>query len=258
MSVDSGVISNGPNANFLETMYLRVALPKDYIYRPMMGVRVRESAKKLPFLPFGEDPILGITSINLLEELPEYREKMAQEKKEAEAEALAKAAAQESVNKLGGAHLADITRPSAVNEIMMQEVFLSAQTRTPGGTRLTALARKGTPAPGLGPRSIEVKRVGLKPGWPQPCTPEPSPQSMRASNPRGHRPAHLSRPRSFRHAAPYLAYASRSSAVGCCSLASTPLLAAAMECPAATDCPLPARPRLKLVYLTTPDSARIP
>ena len=63
----TNVLAAGPNANFLETMYLKVNLPKDYIFRPMMGVRVRESAKKLPF--FGDDPILGIQSINLLTKL---------------------------------------------------------------------------------------------------------------------------------------------------------------------------------------------
>ena len=48
-------------------------LPEDaQLYEPMMGVRVRESSRvKLPFL--GSDPVMGISAINLLEEMPAYQ-----------------------------------------------------------------------------------------------------------------------------------------------------------------------------------------
>lgn len=51
----------------------QLKMPKEHIFRPMMGVRVRESGRTFGPISalLGEDPILGITSINLLQE-PEY------------------------------------------------------------------------------------------------------------------------------------------------------------------------------------------
>ncbi|KAL1498830.1 hypothetical protein AB1Y20_014132 [Prymnesium parvum] len=158
---DSNTLSNGPNANFLETMYIRVALPKDYIFRPMMGVRVRESAR--PFGPisglFGEDPILGITSINLLEEMPEYRAEM--EKKNKQAQLDAQKNAEESERKLKQqVKLAQAERPAGVNEVVMPEIFLSAAARSGTRSRGVFGANKGgATKPGMGERNIEEPEV---------------------------------------------------------------------------------------------------
>ena len=43
--------SSGPNANFLEIMYMQVALPEDPHYNPQMGCRVRDTAKVASLLP---------------------------------------------------------------------------------------------------------------------------------------------------------------------------------------------------------------
>ena len=56
--------------------------------------------------------------------------------------------------------------------------------------------------PYLHTRAVSAVWVGFKLTWPYPCKPEPSPQSRWDSNSRGHIPASLSRPRSFRHAQP--------------------------------------------------------
>ena len=82
--VDAGkgappAVRSGPNVNFLEVMYLTVELPEDKVFEPMMGVRVREASRTIPFL--GEDPILGISAINLLLEMPTYQQQLAEEKK---------------------------------------------------------------------------------------------------------------------------------------------------------------------------------
>ena len=45
--------------------------------------------------------------------------------------------------------------------------------------------------------ALQVRRMGFEPTRPQPCKPEPSPQSMWDSYRRGHTPAKLSRPRSL-------------------------------------------------------------
>jgi hypothetical protein len=67
-SVSNGALSQGPNANFLETLYLQVELPDDPRYNPVMGVRVRDSARLLSFLPGASswaDPMCGVCSVPL-------------------------------------------------------------------------------------------------------------------------------------------------------------------------------------------------
>ena len=58
--------SSGPNANFLEIMYMQVALPEDPHYNPQMGCRGRDTAKVASLLPGNSaveaalDPIVGV------------------------------------------------------------------------------------------------------------------------------------------------------------------------------------------------------
>jgi len=157
-SNDSNALSTGPNANFLETMYLRVAMPKDYVFRPMMGVRVRESARKFGPVSglISDDPILGITSINLLEEMPEYVDQMEAEKKLKEEEALREAAEQEKEQQKQGERKAfdPASRPAATNEVMLEPVFLSAAARTGGRGRMGGSKKDGAMKPGVGPRDL--------------------------------------------------------------------------------------------------------
>ena len=155
----SSATQTGPHVNLLETMYLRVEIPRDVKeFQPMMGVRVRESAKvKLP-LGFGEDPIMGITSIDMLREMPSYQEMKAKEDAEKEAKAQQEAAAlaerKAAAEKAGAStELADFDQTP--NETMLEEIFLSSAIRNATTTRSGALAKKDTPTPGVGPRTIE-------------------------------------------------------------------------------------------------------
>lgn len=150
-------VSSGANINLLETKYLRVELPLDAkLYEPMMGIRVRESSRlKLPFI--GQDPIMGISSINLLEEMPEYQEKLKEERAAASAKAQATAeaeakAAQEGSSK-GGEEDNSKIDPTP-NETMLRELFLSSALKASTSTRSAALKKADTPTPGVGARTI--------------------------------------------------------------------------------------------------------
>ena len=157
----SAATQTGPHVNLLETMYLRVELPKDVkTFQPMMGVRVRESARvKLPLGFVGDDPIMGISFIDLLKEMPSYQEMKKRELAEAEAkaqeEAERTAREQERKEQLGatGDQL-DKIDPTP-NETMLDELFLSSALRTATTTRAGALKKSETPIPGIGERTIE-------------------------------------------------------------------------------------------------------
>jgi len=137
-------------------MYLRVEMPKDVkTFEPMMGVRVRESARvRLP-LGLSEDPIMGIASIDLLKEMPAYQQLMKEEKARREEELLLEA--EEKANRenpfereVDEEQVFDHTP----NESMLEEIFLtSAMGNGPskGGTG----GKKDAPTPGLGTRTIE-------------------------------------------------------------------------------------------------------
>ena len=91
-------MGTGSDVNLLETIYISVDLPVDpRLYTPWMGVRVREAKRALPLpLPIGDDPIMGITSIDLLQEMPEEQKKIKKEKEEREAKMNDEAAEREA------------------------------------------------------------------------------------------------------------------------------------------------------------------
>lgn len=150
-------MNTGAHINLLETMYLRVDLPLDAkLYEPMMGIRVRESSQlKLPFI--GQDPIMGISSINLLEEMSEYQEKLKEEKASqaaiAQASAEAAAAAAQTSSSKGDEDSNKIDQTP--NETMLRELFLSSALKASTSTRTAALKKAETPTPGVGTRTIE-------------------------------------------------------------------------------------------------------
>jgi len=149
----------GPHVNLLETMYLRVELPKDIkTFEPIMGVRVRESARvKLPF-GLSEDPIMGITSIDLLKEMPEYQELKRQENEEKEAKVQAEAdekARELQKKEQEGAFGDQLDKiDQTPNTSMLDELFLSSALKTASNTRSGALKQKEL-QPGQGERTIE-------------------------------------------------------------------------------------------------------
>ena len=66
----------------------QVELPDDPRYYPVMGIRLRDSARLFSFLPGNQDPICGVCSVPLGELMPSHaRHAAAQREAEAEAEA---------------------------------------------------------------------------------------------------------------------------------------------------------------------------
>jgi len=131
----STATQTGPHINLLETLYLRVELPQDVkTFEPIMGVRVRESA--ITKLPFGlsQDPIMGITFIDLLKEMPSYQELRKKEAAEKEANAQAEAEAAEMARSSLPTIGADAKLDPTPNETMLDELFLSSSMK-PATTR---------------------------------------------------------------------------------------------------------------------------
>ena len=64
----------------------QVELPDDPRYYPVMGIRVRDSARLFSFLPGVQDPICGVCSVPLGELMPSHARHAARREIEVEAE----------------------------------------------------------------------------------------------------------------------------------------------------------------------------
>tara|TARA_B110001452_G_scaffold264206_1_gene266845 strand:- start:238 stop:4518 length:4281 start_codon:yes stop_codon:yes gene_type:complete len=158
-SASNGAMSQGPNANFLETLYLQVELPDDPTFMPVMGVRVRESARLLSFLPGGSswaDPICGVCSVPLGELMPSYARHMAQRESEAQAALLERRRlqAKEEERKVQEGEAALPAPPLMTNEEVCEELLFESHARENRNTRAAALKRGGERRDPVGDRTI--------------------------------------------------------------------------------------------------------
>jgi len=162
-TVSDKVVSTGSDINLLEMTYIQVELPIEAkTFHPWMGVRVREEAKAIPFLPFGEDPIMGITMIDLLEEMPSFQEELKremaekQEAAERDAEERERQLAAEADNAASADKTLELDQGSP-NEVMLEEIVLASsstkvsargqlQMKKEGGT-LETLGERTNPEP---------------------------------------------------------------------------------------------------------------
>ena len=137
--VAGGGSSTGPNANFLEVIYLQVSLPDDPLYDPVMGVRVRDAAAGLPAVPGmpGFEPICGVASVPIKEKLPSFarheKERIAREEEE-EKERLRRIEAEDARKaEEGEVDLPD--PPTAENEEVLEEFIFESTAGGGGGSR---------------------------------------------------------------------------------------------------------------------------
>ena len=156
-NIGPAAVQTGPNVNFLETLYLPVELPEQSkLFEPIMGVRVRESSTLIPGI--STDPIMGITSINLLHEMPTFKEELRQMKTEREQRA--QEAAEEAERKRAAMQSSEFQTDAldaSPNETELPELFLTSGASLKTGSRAALLAsKKETPTPGLGPRTIDT------------------------------------------------------------------------------------------------------
>jgi len=164
LTIQGTQLQHGSDINILETKYFKVLLPEEpRLYTPMMGVRVREASKFVPFAGDDWDPVMGITSINLLEHMPDEQKKIKEEKEAALARAQDEAAQQEAERqeraKRDASNEATMVIQKEPNVEKLDEVFLSSVARANNNLRSMQLARQSMQTPGIGPRTLEMPEV---------------------------------------------------------------------------------------------------
>ena len=152
---------SGPNANFLELKYMQVMLPDEPRYDPVMGVRVRDTAKLLALvdsemLANQLDPIVGVCNVPLKEKMPSYEryeaERIAREEEEEEVRRLERL--EEDERKLAEGTRVDVTIPEWTNEEILEELVFESTAKAKGDT--TVFKKGGKRSEPAGSRSISA------------------------------------------------------------------------------------------------------
>ena len=171
-----------PRIHHAHATHNQVELPDDPRYYPVMGIRVRDSARLFSFLPGAQDPICGVCSVPLGELMPSHARHAAQREVEVEAEAerRRRAALLEAV--VEEVKLEGPPRPDASNEEVTEMFAFESHARNKRDTKAAqADAHRGT----------LTLPLTLTPTLTLTPDPNPSPSPSPNPNPNPHRPTRI-------------------------------------------------------------------
>ena len=133
----------------------QVELPDDPRYYPVMGIRVRDSARLFSFLSMTQDPICGVCSVPLGELMPSHARHAARREIEAEAEAERRRRAALLEVVLEEVKLEGPPRPEASNEDVTDMFSFESHARSKRDTKAAqADAHRGGVRECIGDRRI--------------------------------------------------------------------------------------------------------